>query len=244
MDISLSHLNLNIPRRSVEKARTGSDFSEHFPDIAEETPVTKAELLQLVSDPNSRIPAHIRDFLRSIFSEEPVSEKTLRSGSKQLFVHAMQLVDVVNFSANPVEVTYAETDLQFLLVGMGEMVETCGYKHALQDLVAVWKKLDSRSDAFASLEEMLLTFSKMGTLDLSGRPDLRTPEDKQKVTFELQYALWTIVAANGNLDRAKPVLAAFEESQQMRLAKLNFKGEALDTLVEAPVEADDVEGVI
>jgi hypothetical protein len=67
---------------------------------------------------------------------------------------------------------------------------------------------------------------------LSGRPDLESPEDKQQLTFDMQYAMWVKLSTYGHLERSKVVLAAFEESQQMRMAKLEFKGEPLDSLVE------------
>lgn len=199
--------------------------------------LTLEEIKAVLEDPNSSLPETIRKALSALFSDRVMAPKELRMLSKQLAVYASGLAEVVNFSANPTEMAQADFDLQVVTAGMFEMVENYGQNHALNDLIGIWKKLDTRSASFESLEETFTAFAQTGTLDLEGRPDLEKPEDKQQVTFDLQYAMWTKLAAYGNLERSKNLLAAFEESQQMRTAKLEFKGEPLDSLIEeSPIE--------
>ncbi len=48
--------------------------------------------------------------------------------------------------------------------------------------------------------------------------------------------MWTKISSYGHLERSKVLLAAFEESQQMRTAKIEFTGEPLDSLVDDPLK--------
>lgn len=199
--------------------------------------LTLEDVKLLLEDPNSTLPESIRKTLLALLSDTVLDETDLRKSGKQLSVYASGLADIVNTSPNPTEVAQADFDLQLVASGMYEMVENYGNKHAINDLIGLWKKLDTRSDAFQGLEDLFTTFAKTGTLELAGRPDLEKPEDKQQLTFDMQYAVWVKIASYGNLERSKNLLATFEESQQMRTAKLEFKGEPLDSLIE-DVEVD------
>jgi hypothetical protein len=237
MDIPLlSQLGSMTSQRGAKKPTSEGDFAALLKaaELGDSVAMlTIEEIKALLEDPNSSLPETLRKSLSALFLDTVMAPKELRVLSKQLAVYASGLADVVNFSSNPTEVAQADLDLQVITSGMIEMVDYYGQSHALNDLIGIWKKLDTRSASFERLEETLTVFAKTGTLDLGGRPDLEKSEDKQQVTFDLQYAMWTKLAAYGNLERSKNLLATFEESQQMRTAKLEFKGEPLDSLIEA-----------
>lgn len=239
---SLSQLSLNPLQKISSKPSETGNFAAAL-EAAEVSDVpsslTPETLGMLLDDPNSSIPESIRNSLKTLFSGAVLPEKEVTSLSKQLAVCASGLADAVNLSSNPTEVAQSDVDLQVVMSGMFSLVTEYGQKHALNDLVSVWKKLDTRSASFESVQNGFIEFSKTGTMGLSGRPDLVKPEDKQQLTFDMQYAMWVKISAYGHLARSKVVLAAFEESQQMRTAKLEFKGEPLDSLVdEAPIDTD------
>jgi len=232
---SLSQLNLNPLQKLSSKLSVDSNFAAAL-EAAEvsdvPTSLTPEVLKTLLDDPNSSIPESIRSSLKTLFSDAVLPEKSVTALSKQLAVYASGLSDVVNLSSNATEVAQADFDLQIVTSGMFNLVTEYGQKHAMNDLISVWKKLDTRSSSFENIQENFIEFSKTGTMGLSGRPDLEKPEDKQQLTFDMQYAMWIKISASGHLERSKVILAAFEESQQMRLAKLEFKGEPLDSLVD------------
>ncbi len=241
MDVSLlSHVNLNALQTVSNKSVTESNFASvldaaevgDMPDV-----LTSEALRGLLEDPNSSIPESIRTSLQRLFSEELLSEKELKKMSKQLSVYATGLADVVNFSPNATEVAQADFDLQVMMAGLFTMVDAYGEKNAMTDLLNLWKKLDTRSSSFESVEASLIDFSKVGTMDLSGRSDLVLSEKKQ-LTFDIQYDVWNQIMSYAHLDRSKTVLAAFEKSEQMKMVKLEFKGASFSEF-----EGDGTEGL-
>lgn len=246
MDISsLSNFNVNTLVNMAKKVQhTSSDFDAALAaaEIEDADPtLTAVELKALLEDPNSTIPENIRKSLLALLSEETLSPDVVKKISKQIAIYAANLADTVTFSVNPTEVADADFNLQMVMLGMLSLVTEYGQKPALNDLVTLWKKVDTRSASFESLDAAFSDMAETVTFDFAKRDDMETPGDKQRATFDLQYALWAKIAASGHLDRAKPLLATFEASQQMRLAKLEFQGEPLDSLIDDASLSFDVE---
>ncbi len=166
MDVSfLSQVNANALKQVSVKPVSDSGFSAALESAEQHVSpelVTPELLKTFLEDPNSTLPEGIRKSLLALFSDTVLSPKELSVLGKQLSVYASGLAEVVTFSSNPLDVAQADFNLQIVTAGMMTMVDAYGNQHALNDLIGLWKKLDTRTASFENLESNFIEFSKKG----------------------------------------------------------------------------------
>jgi len=185
-------------------------------------------------DSMSSLPSEIKTLIKNLTQGLPLSDEQLKGASKQLAILSRGLVDMTNNYATSTDSAQSEIDLQFVSFGVFQLIENYAYKPAVSDLVQTWKSIDMRTDTYQSLITGIVDFIKKKKCPLKGLglDDTKDNSEIKKVTWEIQFELWEQVSAMGNTLRSQPILKAFNDSNQMDSAKVDFKGSRVDELID------------
>jgi len=138
----------------------------------------------------------------------------------------------INLGRSGVDTVKSEIDMQVLTYVSFNLIENYGQTSVLDDLTYLWRNLDVRTDAYKSLIEGLKGFIKTKRCDFHGVPNI-TESERKKRTWEMQYQLWEMISVYGITERSQPLLQTFNTENQMASAKVDLKGQKIDSLIDS-----------
>jgi flagellar hook-basal body complex protein FliE len=250
IDISALMPQLSVLKQKAAAADISSKAIDPFSSV----------LTQKIDDINSRsdaaapsldeidrissLPDDLKSMIKDLMEGTPQTDDQLKAASKKLAVVSRGLVDILNNTMPGTETAQAEVDLQYAIFGTFQLLENYGYKPAVADLVQTWKTIDTRTDSYETLMSGLVDFIKTKACKLKGlKTDDTIIKDvtTKKITWEMQYELWSTVSAYGNTSRSQLLLKTFNDTNQMASAKVDLKGTKIDSLIDpvAPLSSTD-----
>ncbi len=241
IDISSLMPQLSVLKQKAAAANTASTTLAPFSSVLDQkiddvnaTTAPETPSLDKI-DSMSFLPDELKSMIKDLMKGATQTDDQLKDASKKLAVLSRRLVDVLNTTMPGTETAQAEIDLQYATFGTFQLLENYGYKPAVSDLVQTWKTLDTRTDSYKTLISGLVDFIKTKSCKLTGSKTAartNTTVTDIKITWEMQYELWSTVSAYGNTSRSQPLLKTFNDSNQMASAKVDLKGTKIDSLID------------
>ncbi len=243
-----------MPQLSVLKQKAAVDTASNSADPFSAILNQQIDAVTETSDPApvsldeidemSSLPDELKSMIKDLMEGTPQTDDQLKAASKKLAVISRGLVDILNNTMPGTETAQAEVDLQYAIFGTFQLLENYGYKPAVSDLVQTWKTIDARTDSYETLMSGLVDFIKTKACKLKGlKTDDTITKDvtTKKLTWEMQYELWSTVSAYGNTSRSQLLLKTFNDTNQMASAKVDLKGTKIDSLIDpvAPSSSTD-----